>query len=103
MVEFCRTHKIPYKVCGKVIVATVDDELPRLKELLGRGLANGVPGLDEREQLREIEPHAAGVAALHVPGTGITDYALVCQKYVELIQARGGTVKDLGKSWPSPS
>ena len=95
MAEFCRTHKIPYKVCGKVIVATVDDELPRLKELLGRGLANGVPGLRmlNREQLREIEPHAAGVAALHVPGTGITDYALVCQKYVELIQARGGTVK----------
>jgi len=68
MVEFCREHGVPFEVCGKVIVATSQDELPRLRNLLERGNANGVPGLRmlSPEQLREIEPHARGVAALHV-------------------------------------
>jgi len=99
MIDFCRVHSISHKVCGKVIVATSGEELPRLNELLARGRANGIPGLRmlNREQLREIEPHAAGVAALHVPGTGITDYTLVCQKYVEIIQTQGGRVKTSAK------
>jgi L-2-hydroxyglutarate oxidase LhgO len=95
MVEFCREHGVPFEVCGNVIVATSQDELPRLRSLLERGNANGVPGLRvlSPEQLREIEPHATGVAALHVPGTGVTDYAKVCEKYAELIAAQGGEVR----------
>jgi L-2-hydroxyglutarate oxidase len=94
MVEFCREHGIAHEVCGKVIVATHADELPRLEELRKRGEANGLTGLRMigPEELKEIEPHAAGLKALVVPATGITDYAVVCEKYAELISAGGGTV-----------
>ena len=94
MVEFCREHGIAHNVCGKVIVATHADELPRLEELRQRGEANGLTGLRMigPEELREIEPHATGLRALVVPSTGVTDYALVCEKYAELISAAGGTV-----------
>ena len=94
MVEFCREHGIPYNVCGKVIVATHADELPRLEDLRQRGEANGLIGLRliGPEELRELEPHAAGLQALLVPSTGITDYAVVCGKYAEMISANGGTV-----------
>jgi (S)-2-hydroxyglutarate dehydrogenase len=94
MIEFCREHGIPHNVCGKVIVATHGAELPRLEEVHRRGVANGLIGLRliGPEELREIEPHAAGVRALLVPSTGVTDYAAVCEKYVELISARGGNV-----------
>ncbi|MGP0019789.1 MAG: L-2-hydroxyglutarate oxidase [Candidatus Sulfotelmatobacter sp.] len=94
MVEFCREHGIAHNVCGKVIVATLADELPRLEELRKRGEANGLTGLRMigPEELREIEPNATGIKALVVPSTGITDYAVVCEKYAELISAGGGTV-----------
>jgi (S)-2-hydroxyglutarate dehydrogenase len=94
MVEFCREHGIAHNVCGKVIVATRADELPRLEELRQRGEANGLSGLRliGPEELREIEPHASGLRALVVPSTGVTDYAEVCKKYAELIAAGGGTV-----------
>jgi L-2-hydroxyglutarate oxidase LhgO len=95
MVEFCREHGVPFKICGKVIVATSEEERPRLQDLLARGQANGVAGLRMLgpEELREIEPHATGVAALLVPGTGVTDFAKVCEKYAELVAAQGGTVR----------
>jgi (S)-2-hydroxyglutarate dehydrogenase len=94
MQAFCREHGIPYEICGKVIVATTDEELPRLQSLLERGQANGIPGLKllRREELLEIEPHCGGVGWLFVPGTGITDYPAVCAKYSELIAAHGGSV-----------
>src|ERR1051326_3034791 len=94
MVEFCREHGVLHNVCGKVIVATREDELPRLEELRKRGEANGLAGLRliGPGELREIEPHAAGLRALVVPSTGVTDYALVCEKYAELIAAGGGSV-----------
>jgi len=94
MVEFCREHAIPHNVCGKVIVATHPDELPGLENLRQRGEANGLTGLRliGPDELREIEPHATGLQALVVPSTGITDYAVVCEKYAELISAHGGTV-----------
>jgi L-2-hydroxyglutarate oxidase LhgO len=94
MIEFCREHGIAHEVCGKVIVATEADELPRLEELRRRGEANGLAGLRliSPEELREIEPHATGIQALIVPSTGITDYAKVCEKYAELISVLGGTV-----------
>ena len=95
MVEFCREHGIRHEVCGKVIVATGQDEIPGLAELHRRGIANGLAGLRliGPEELREIEPHASGVQALVVPSTGIADYVAVCQKYAELISARGGTIQ----------
>jgi L-2-hydroxyglutarate oxidase LhgO len=95
MVEFCREHGIPHNVCGKVIVATGEDELPRLEELRKRGEANGLTGLRliGSQELREIEPYARGLQALVVPSTGVTDYALVCEKYAQLIMANGGSVQ----------
>jgi L-2-hydroxyglutarate oxidase len=94
MVEFCSEHGIAHNVCGKVIVATHAEELPRLEELRKRGEANGLTGvrLIGPEELREIEPYASGLQALVVPSTGVTDYARVCEKYAELISAGGGTV-----------
>ena len=94
MIEFCREHEVAHEVCGKVIVATDTDELPRLEELHRRGEANGLVGLRMigPEELREIEPHSTGRKALVVPSTGITDYAKVSEKYADLISARGGTV-----------
>jgi L-2-hydroxyglutarate oxidase len=94
MVEFCREHEIPVQICGKLIVATKAEEVPRLKSLFERGQANGIGGLKllSVEQAREIEPHCGGVAWLRVPGTGITDYVAVCEKYAELIALQGGIV-----------
>jgi (S)-2-hydroxyglutarate dehydrogenase len=99
MVEFCREHGVAYDICGKVIVATSQDEAPRLQNLLERGCANGVSGLRMLgvEELREIEPHATGVAALQVASTGVTDYAKVCEKYAELIVEQGGEVRTSAK------
>jgi (S)-2-hydroxyglutarate dehydrogenase len=94
MVEFCRKHGIAHEICGKVIVATSQDELPRLEELRKRGEANGLSGVRKIgvEELREIEPHARGIAALFVSSTGITNFAQVCEKYAELVCHAGGTV-----------
>jgi (S)-2-hydroxyglutarate dehydrogenase len=94
MVEFCREHGIPHQVCGKVIVATREEELPRLEQLRRRGDANGLDGVRfiGPEELREIEPHASGMRALVVPSTGITDYGAVCLKYAELIRLQSGTI-----------
>jgi L-2-hydroxyglutarate oxidase LhgO len=95
MVKFCCEHGIPHNVCGKVIVATGEEELPKLEELRKRGEANGLTGLRliGSEELRELEPAATGLQALIVPSTGVTDYALVCEKYAQLIVASGGTVR----------
>jgi L-2-hydroxyglutarate oxidase len=94
MVVFCREHAIPFKICGKIIVAISAEETPRLQWLLERGQANGIADLKllDKAQVREIEPYCSGAGWLHVPGTGITDYVAVCQKYAELIVAQGGTV-----------
>jgi L-2-hydroxyglutarate oxidase len=94
MIEFCRIHSIPHEVCGKVVVAASADEVPRLQALYQRGQDNGLKGLRllSPEQLREIEPHAAGLAAIHVPEEGIADYPRVCEVLVQEIRARGGAV-----------
>ena len=91
MVEFCTQHGIPYEVCGKLIVATNEQEAARLDDLRARGEANGLTGLQllEGAAMREIEPHVGGVRALKVPATGITDYLLVTAKYAEIAQAHG--------------
>jgi (S)-2-hydroxyglutarate dehydrogenase len=94
MVEFCQTHSIPHEVCGKVVVAASTDEVTRLKALFQRGNENGLRGLRllSSEGLREIEPHAAGLAAIHVPEEGIADYPRVCETLAPQIRARGGEV-----------
>jgi L-2-hydroxyglutarate oxidase LhgO len=94
MVAFCREHGIPHEICGKVVVATSERELPGLEELLRRGTANGVPGVTMigQERLRELEPYAAGIKALHVSSTGITDYVAVTRQYAEIVQAAGGVI-----------
>lgn len=95
MVEFCSRHGIPHRVCGKLIVATDSEEAARLDALLARGVANGLEGLRilDRAAMLEIEPHVGGVRALHVPSTGITDYALVTAKYAEIAAGRGTEIK----------
>ena len=91
---YCDEREIPYVDCGKVIVASDAAELPRLEELLRRGTANGAPGLEliGPERLRELEPHAAGVRALHVPGTGIVDYGLVARAFADDVAVAGGEI-----------
>jgi L-2-hydroxyglutarate oxidase LhgO len=92
---YCEEKSIPLVECGKLVVALDESELPRLHELERRGRANGVPGLrrlDGPEALREIEPHAAGVAGLHSPTTGFTDYRAVAAAFADDVRARGGTV-----------
>ena len=86
MVEFCREHAIPHEVCGKVIVATKQAEIPLLEKLLGRGIANGltVRRLNAQE-VHEFEPHVKCLSGIHVPSTGIVDFARVCSKLAELI------------------
>ena len=91
MEAFCRTHEIPHEICGKVIVAVDDSELARLDSIFERGQANGVQcELIGKQQLAELEPHAAGVRAIHVPEAGIVNYGQVCQKLGELLLERDG-------------
>jgi L-2-hydroxyglutarate oxidase len=87
MVAFCREHGIAHEQCGKVVVATTDAECERARALLGRGTANGLKGLRwlDGKELRDIEPHARGVAAIHVPEEGIVDYAAVCARLRQLV------------------
>ena len=92
MKQFCQQHGVPFEECGKLVVATSPEEVPRLEQLHQRGMANGVLGLRMlgREQFREIEPHCDGINGLQVPTTGIVDYTMVAQKYAELIEKAGG-------------
>jgi len=94
LVEFCQAHGIPYAMCGKVIVATTDEEIPRLTTLYERGKANGVEGLEfvGPERLREIEPHAQGIKALRVRSAGIVDYTAVAHAFAQVIRDRGGDI-----------
>ena len=96
MVAFCQENDIPHEICGKLVVATLPEELPRLRTLLERGQANGLRDLrwlEGESAIREIEPHATGLAAVHVPEEGIVDYAAVCAAMVRRIQEAGGTVR----------
>ncbi len=95
MVEFCQSRGIPHEICGKLVVARDESELPALNGLYERGRANGVPGLVVvgPERMREIEPHARGVRALHVPGTGIVDFAAVARAFAEDVRDHGGVIR----------
>jgi L-2-hydroxyglutarate oxidase LhgO len=91
---YCVERGLPYERCGKLVVALDSGELGRLRELERRATANGVPDLRwvERDELRELEPHAAGVAGLHSPTTAITDYREVCAAFADDVNAAGGSV-----------
>lgn len=94
LLEFCRDHGIRYEVCGKVIAATAESELPSLEKLYDRGIENGLLiNKLSASQVRELEPHVSCRAGIHVPSTGIVDYVGVCRKLVELIAARGGDLR----------
>lgn len=93
MTEFCQTHGIDHDICGKVIVATKQEELPLLENLYQRGLQNELAirkiGVDE---LKEIEPHVNGLGAIRVPQAGIVNYRQVSEKFAEIIQNHGGEI-----------
>ena len=90
--EFCDRHGIEYEMCGKVIVATDESEIPRLEELYRRGVENGAQGLKmiDAGRLREFEPYAASIKAIFSPNTGIIDFTKVSQKYAQELSENGG-------------
>lgn len=92
---FCTEQAIPFESCGKLIVATEEEELPRLEELYRRGVGNGLRGLRfvESNEIREYEPHAEGIRGIYVPVTGIVDYARVARQYATVISSRGGEIQ----------
>jgi L-2-hydroxyglutarate oxidase len=94
MEEFCAAHGVPFEICGKVIVAVNEAELPQLAKIYDRGQQNGVQcSLVGPERLKELEPHAAGVKAVHVPEAGIVNYRVACKKLAELVASRGSEVR----------
>jgi L-2-hydroxyglutarate oxidase len=92
--DLCLERGLPYEECGKVVVATREAELPALPALLGRARANGVPGVRivDAGELRALEPHVRGLAALHSPTTAITDYGAVARELARAMVAAGATV-----------
>ncbi len=94
LLDFCRTEGIPHEICGKIVVATSENEFPRLAELQRRGEANGLEGIRSLspDELREHEPHVAGLRGLWVPQTGIVDYTAVAVKIADRIRVLGGEI-----------
>src|ERR1700757_2928113 len=94
MVAFCEAHSIPFNLCGKIVVATDENEVQRLRGLHERGMANGLRGVKllKREEIPEYEPFAAGIEALHVPQEGIVDYGAVTAAMAACITAEGAEV-----------
>lgn len=95
LLDFCRQENIPFDLCGKVIVATSEAELPQLDVIYKRGAENGLQNLKmlSKEALHEYEPHVNGIAGIHVPQTGIINYAKVAEKYAEKLKAGGAVIK----------
>jgi len=93
--RFCEERGIAWERCGKIVVATSREQVPQLDELERRGRANGLAGMRRigADEIREREPHAAGIAALHVPETGIVDYKAVARAYADVVRERGGEVR----------
>lgn len=93
--RFCEDRGVPFESCGKLIVATSEEELPRLDELYERGIGNGLQGMRKLQasEIREYEPHAAGLRGIHVPITGVVDYVRVAKEYATVILSRGGEIQ----------
>lgn len=93
MQEFCEREGVPFEICGKVIVAVEEAEVPRMEKIYERGQANGVRcEIIGPERLRELEPHVNGVRAIHVPEAGIADFPKVCERLAARVQERGGEI-----------
>ena len=94
LIQFCDENAIQYDLCGKIIVATEKKELDSIKTILERGIANGLEGIKKinSQEIREIEPHCAGIEGICVPQTGIIDYVAVTKKYAELFLQLGGEI-----------
>lgn len=94
LIDFCREHEIPFDLCGKIVVASDEAELPLLENLYQRGQQNGLQNLKKlkKEELKDYEPHVTGQAGIFVPQTGIVDYKIVANKYGNLIQEKGGSI-----------
>ncbi len=92
--DFCRERSLPYRELGKLVVALTEDELPRLDDIERRSRENQVPGLKrlDGDQLREIEPHVAGVAAVHSPQTAVVDYSAITEALADDVRRAGGTI-----------
>ena len=92
LLDFCKREDIPFEICGKIIIATKQDELARLENLYNQGLENGLSKIKKLSsiQILDIEPHAKGIAGISVPYTGIIDYKEVCAKLAELFVERYG-------------
>jgi L-2-hydroxyglutarate oxidase len=95
LLAFCEAEAIPYDLCGKIVVATKQEEIPQLETLYQRGLQNGLGGLKKLSvaEMRDIEPHVSGVAGMFVPQTGIVDYKQVADKYAEKFRELGGEIQ----------
>lgn len=95
LLDFCQRYEIPHEICGKVVVATRKEQISILDGLYERGQQNGLEGLEllSPEQIKEIEPHVAGLKGIKVPQTGIINYKVVAEKYADLIQNLGGTIR----------
>ncbi|WP_020605805.1 L-2-hydroxyglutarate oxidase [Spirosoma spitsbergense] len=95
LLDFCNAEAIPYDLCGKIVVATKQEEVPQLETLYQRGLQNGLAGLKKLSvtEMRDIEPHVTGVAGMFVPQTGIIDYKQVADKYAEKFKLLGGEIR----------
>ncbi len=92
---FCKEHGIAHDQCGKVVVATREDELPALEELYRRGSENGLTGLKKitPDEIRDIEPHVRGIAGLYVPQTGIVDFVQVCERFADEVRKQKGDIQ----------
>lgn len=92
LLAFCDQHEIPYELCGKIVVATTEEEIPRLETLYERGIANGLTGMKylNQQEIKEHEPYSSGIKGIHVPQTGIVDYKLVSNTLATQITKMGG-------------
>ncbi len=95
LLDFCDTHEIPYNLCGKLIVATAEKQLPILEHIFQKGKKNGLKGLRffNKEQIKSHEPYLEGIKAIHVPQAGIISYKEVAEKYAKLIQESGARIR----------
>ena len=93
--EFCAMKNLPYEACGKLVIAQTPGESDRLDNIFARATANGVPGarMLHGEQIREVEPNAVGLSALHSPETAIVDYTAITNALAEDVRSSGGTIR----------
>ena len=94
LVKFCQENDVAIDICGKVVVATDEEELPRMNAIYERGLKNEIEGISliDQKELLEIEPHCGGIGAIHVPVTGIVDFTGMCEKLLEHVKKMGGDI-----------